>query len=174
MNCEKVKMPVASNVPTDAPTARPDAMDRQAAAEIAQELMLVTKSLFAQLLPSTSAHAVSGVPGLGSPSQVAADTQAARVQGQPIATAATAAAPTAVPVPEAPAAGPATAPVPSVPVPQAVMPALGTQTTAPALPETPRPIPMPTPATAPQTTAPSESPEQHPLALLEEIGFLDE
>ena len=96
-------------------------MDPQSAAELAQELALVAKSLFAQLLPSTATRAISGVPTLGTPAT--SDITPKHVQSPPADQAPAPidyqSATTAIPVPEAPAPVAAVAiPVPSLPVPQ--------------------------------------------------------
>lgn len=172
-------MTVADQV--DQPTnATSEPMDPQAAAELAQELTLVAKSLFAQLLPSTSAHAITGVPGLGGPDPVV-DTQAATHHEQATTAAASVASPPAVDVPATPASVPmpsAGVPVPPVAVPQVPAPAPMAPAAALPVPDAPAGIPVPTLAEDPEPTVPTTATPgrqgQHSLAMLEEIGFLDE
>jgi len=53
-----------SSVPPSEDGVRVGSMDVRAGEELAQELSLVTRSLFGQLLPGSADHALSGVPGL--------------------------------------------------------------------------------------------------------------
>lgn len=169
----------------DAPSTASEPMDPQAAVELAQELTLVATSLFAQLLPSTSAHAITGVPGLAgkatSPEPAVAPT--AQVEETAAAMPAGAASePAAVAVPGTPAGAPmvpVAVPVPSVAVTQVPMPAPAAAQEAQPTLDAPTAIPVPTlpvDVVAPdaRTTTPGRSDQQHSLAMLEEIGFLDE
>jgi len=97
-------------------------MDPQAAAELAQELTLVARAMFAQLLPSTAANAIAGVPSrVGAPmlvEQLPPATPSAQElhSSEPVATSASIPLP-AVPVTSVPVM--ATVPVPEAPVPMA-------------------------------------------------------
>lgn len=167
------------------------AMDAQSVAELSQELTLVARALFAQLLPSTAARAVAGVEEFLSGAPATPDGA-----GQPAAH-----------VSLAPAAGPApTVPSPPVSVPTpAVAPATPQRAESPHPVAVPLPVPDATPATEipaaaavtpPQPasapapipvpalgtettidTEPSTTPRKRgprSLTMLEEIGFLDE
>lgn len=162
---------------SDSPAPQPEAlqgMDPQAAAELAQELTLVARAMFAQLLPDTAANAVAGI------SSPVASTQEPPVDAGVPAPVGMPAAPkvTSVPVPVV------SVPLPSVPVPLAVpvSPAarLPIQPGAAAEPgpTAPATIAMPADAVidadepAPAGTTPKPAPRT--MAMLEEITFLDE
>ena len=149
---------------------RPDALEPQAAAELAQELALVSKALFAQLLPETPMRAIAGV-GVPVASVVGTSAPVSPLQGL------------AVPVTELPG-GPAARPPepPDVAVgPSAPMVAVPVTVPVPAPAPVALPVPIPTrPANAAEgdasegTPAPTHKPAHLSLAMLEEIGFLDE
>ena len=94
-------------------------MDPQAAAELAQELTLVARAMFAQLLPSTAVNAIAGVPSrVGAPmlvEQLPPATPSAQElhSSEPVATSASIPLP-AVPITSVPVM--ATVPVPEAPV----------------------------------------------------------
>jgi hypothetical protein len=197
------------------PADYPGRLETQAAAELVQEFALVSRSLFAQLLPETPMRAIAGVtanslPGMRqAPSEQTAAPQpghhAAEVApGQPSpSTSPSAPIPMAVPIavaagPEGAAASPSTppvadAPVTSVPVPGVVVPAVAVPSApvpvvqAPE-PTTPAAVPfaIPVPSVPVDLAAPDDTgavhdapatparPEHVSLAMLEEIGFLDE
>ena len=211
-------------------TERP--LDPQVAVELAHELVLVTRATFAQLLPSTAARAISGVPGLGDGAPVSSSTTATpESQDAPAAAVLTQAAPVAAPTasalpppvsipvvtvpaatisvatvaptvdvpvltagpddvvghtPPTPVENPADyIPVPGVQLPAAV-PAVSLPSAAPVAVPVVAPAPTPfSPTTEPAANPEAEADEHvgpaapirsiHPnLAMLEEIGFLDE
>lgn len=125
-------------------------VDPAAAAELAQELTLVTRALFAQMLPTTSRNAIAGLPGHH------AATPGFGAAGAGADTPQTHAAPNDVPPPAPEQAPAATAPE----VPAAAAPAGGPAETAPTgSPQTPPGIAPPPlsvpgaqPAAAPQST----------------------
>lgn len=136
-------------------------LDPQVAAELAQELTLVTRALFAQLLPATAHNAVAGIPGLGSHSPAATvaaaeqaplPNQVAPAEGGAVPEPAATPAPVTLPPPPAPAPAPAAAlPVPSLPI---TRPDASADDVPPA--EFPRPV------------------RRRSTAVLDEIAFLDE
>ena len=84
------------------------ALGPQAALELAHELVLVTRATFAQLLPETATRAVSGVPGLGGATVMAASPSPAPA-AQVAPTTAISVAATPVPVPASSVSTPAVA-----------------------------------------------------------------
>lgn len=159
-------------------------LDEQAAAELRQELALVTRALFVQLLPGTAERAIAGVPGLGGAAPAAAAPAEAAGQLQP---AAPSHAPVDVVTPEADAI-PAPAPVTpaalplSVPLAPASQEAVATAPSpavdeVPVLPSVPLALPVEVPE-APVPVAPEPSARKRAdtrsMALLQEISFLDE
>ena len=191
-------------------------MEPQAAAELAQELTLVTRALFAQLLPSTSARAIAGVDWVAGAAQGSAPeslteppahhpaaavpttqpTPAPAAPDLPASPGGTAPmpVPVAVPAPAAVAVPPTTAsstapaapagvPVPSVPVPgipeaSTTDPGADEAARETAVPSASVPVPsIPVPAVpAPESeTAPGPANRgPRTLAMLDEIGFLDD
>jgi hypothetical protein len=165
----------------------PAPMDPQAAAELAQELALVAQALFAQLLPDTSARAVAGVPApTGSAPAAVAPLAPVDTMNHSIPVVAS-----SVSEPEAaqlPDSVPMTSPAVTEPV-AVPLPTLA-QTPAPAKAQPLQSVPMPQVQVAsvpvPQLvqSAPAEEPDvtvsaaskadQHSMAMLEEIKFLDE
>ena len=91
-------------------------MDPQAAAELAQELTLVARAMFAQLLPSTAVNAIAGVRRVGAPmlvEQLLLATPSAQElhSSEPVATSAS------IPLPAVPVTSvPVMATVPEAPV----------------------------------------------------------
>jgi hypothetical protein len=165
---------------TDSEAAPTVDLDPMSAAELAQELTLITQAMFAQLQPDAAAYALSGVPGLdGEPTLIdpaPADALVLAPQtGPPVHE--------AVPAPatEQPAPPMASVPMPSLPsaLPRPVVPV---EVTAIAMPE------MDLPATAvpvvdlaaPQDDLEADEPtpaavriDRRRMAILEEIRFLD-
>lgn len=156
------------------------ALDPQAAAELAQELTLVARAMYAQLLPDTAANAVAGI---SSPVGTA--------QGPP---AVAAAEPAPVAAPAAPQVAPTPAPAVSVPLPSLPVPLPMPMAPTPRIPVQPgaaagpghTPISPVMPGGAgtdaeaktdadevtPVAIAPRAAPRT--MAMLEEITFLDE
>ncbi len=206
----------------DEPVEHAGSLHPQAAAELAQELALVSNALFAQLFPGAAMRAIAGVAGVGGVAGV--DDQVAPATGDvtpeyvvpvdartaapsmsgpaPVETPASIALPTAAAaettVPETPVA---TAPVavPGIAITPVQPPAVDSRPTAAsaaadvsdaptqAIPSIPVAIPVPAtsghgpatpavgdPSEAPQEPAAPHRPEHVSLAMLEEIGFLDE
>lgn len=159
----------------DEPLGEPNALLPQAAAELAQELALVSNALFAQLFPGTPMRAIAGVAGVdgfepAAPASPAAPTPSAQPVEQT---------PVIVAVPSAPAPVSIPVDVPAavvIPIAQPVEP-------PPAVP--PIAVPIPVPVAVPLASADvaltetppvavAHKPEHLSLAMLEEIGFLDE
>lgn len=167
---------------TDTPATQPETlqpMDPQVAAELAQELTLVSRAMFAQLLPDTATNAVAGI---SSPVGTA--------QGPPVDVAA----PAPVAAPAAPHVAPVPVPVVSVPLPSVPVPlpvplppttripfqhgaaaGPGHSPISPALPAdvgTDAEAKTDADEAAPIAIAPKAAPRT--MAMLEEITFLDE
>lgn len=121
-------------------------IEPEAAAELAQEITLVTRALFAQMLPATSRNAISGLPGHQVP---AAGTTAPTVSG-----AVETPAPAPDPNPQPP---PLQVPPPAAPVesPAEAIQSDSPETTPTGNPQTPpgiAPPPLPVPGTTPGVT----------------------
>jgi hypothetical protein len=168
---------------SDVPTTEQEAMqpmDPEAAAELAQELTLVARAMFAQLLPDTATNAVAGI---SSPVGTA--------QGAPADASADAGSPASVAAPSAPGVVSPSAPIVSVPLPSLPVPL-----PVPMLPPTRIPVqtgeagPIPLSPVVPgaagtDTEGETDTVEAAPagsaakaaprtMAMLEEITFLDE
>ncbi|MBA2696521.1 MAG: hypothetical protein H0U62_11945 [Actinobacteria bacterium] len=138
-------------------TSVQDSMDPQAAAELAQELTLVARAMFAQLLPSTAANAIAGVTSrVGT---MPADASAAVMPVEQLSHAA----PVAPAVPDIKTSEPVTASV-SIPVPIASVsiPVASVPVASVPVLSVPVPAPMPTTAVASVPVASVELPPIHP------------
>jgi hypothetical protein len=155
-------------------------LDPQAAAELAQELTLVSRAMFAQLLPDTARSAVAGISSpVGAAHGLPVDT------GSPAPVAAPAAPPVAptpdpvvsVPLPSLPVPlpMPVAAPTPRIPVQPGAAAGPGHIPMTPVMPVgagTGAEAKTDADEVAPVRIAPKPAPRT--MAMLEEITFLDE
>lgn len=182
----------------DLTTTTGEPMHPQAATELAQELALVSRALFAQLVSGAATYALSGVPGIGPDRSTPAAAAAVPVAEVAVPMAEVARAVEAIPVPvpmPVPVAVPVVVPaaVASLQVPSLQVPTIA----VPTVPVTREPerepafeppaasavvgIPVPSLAAVPSLAVvpPVEAeepqrPEHRSMAMLAELGFLDE
>lgn len=169
-----------------APVGAPHSLQPQAAAELAQELTLVSAALFTQLEPGSAAHALSGVPGIrpqrsadvsGAPTLVEPEVGTARLPVQDSRPTDPAPSVPVVPLPVVPSV-----PVGEVsPIPLPEPPAPVTPVALPSVALVEMPVPVATPVAEVDTDVLAEPVHPDPphsdnrsMLMLDEISFLDE